>query len=113
MTPRRPALLHLAVRRLEWRATACCVDTGARQHQLTRVERPISPCILSEDRPLLTEAEVQRSFRKLFGKDRKVEPDAFEKALALLDELRPESPLRVRLEQELEELREIHGVGNC
>ncbi len=71
------------------------------------------PCTLSEGSPLLTEAEVQRSFRKLFGKDRKVEADAFDKATALLDELRPESPLRVRLEQELEELREIHGADNC
>lgn len=67
---------------------------------------------MSEDSPLLTEAEVQRSFRKLFGKDRKVEPDAFDKAVALLDELRPESPLRVRLERELEELREIHGADD-
>jgi hypothetical protein len=39
----------------------------------------------------------------LFGKDRKVEADAFDKAVALLDELRPESPLRIRLEQELED----------
>jgi hypothetical protein len=49
----------------------------------------------------------------LFGKDRKVEADAFDKAVALLDELRPESPLRIRLEQELEELREIHGADDC
>jgi hypothetical protein len=32
--------------------------------------------------------------------------DAFVRAEALLDELRPESPLRYRLQQELEELRE-------
>ena len=69
------------------------------------VERPSPPCTLSEDSPLLTEAEVQRSFRRLFRKDREIEPDAFDKAVALLDELRPESPLRYRLEQELEELR--------
>jgi len=65
---------------------------------------------LSEDRHLLTEAEVQRSFRRLFKKDRKIEPDAFEKAEALLDELRPESPLRHRLQAELEELRMIHDA---
>jgi hypothetical protein len=58
---------------------------------------------------LLTEEEVQRSFRRLFRNDRKVPADAFDKAEALLDELRPESPLRYRLQQELEELREIHG----
>jgi hypothetical protein len=57
---------------------------------------------------LLTEEEVQRSFRRLFAKNRKVEPDAFDKAESLLDELRPESPLRYRLQQELVELRKIH-----
>jgi hypothetical protein len=57
---------------------------------------------------LLTEEEVQRSFRRLFAKNRKVEPDAFDKAELLLDELRPESPLRYRLQQELVELRKIH-----
>jgi len=57
---------------------------------------------------LLTEEEVQRSFRRLFAKNRTVEPDAFDKAELLLDELRPESPLRYRLQQELVELRKIH-----
>lgn len=59
---------------------------------------------------MLTEAEVQRSFRKLFAKS-PVAVDAFEKAEALLDELRPESPLRVRLQDEIDELREIHGAN--
>ena len=88
--------------------TVCRSDAGARQQKLIPVERPSRPCPLSEDRHLLTEAEVQRSFRKLFKKDRKLEPDAFEKAEALLDELRPESPLRYRLQVELEELRTMH-----
>ena len=35
---------------------------------------------------------------------------AFDKAELLLDELRPESPLRHRLAMELEELRELKGV---
>jgi hypothetical protein len=91
--------------------TVCRSDTGARQQKLIPVERPSRPCPLSEDRHLLTEAEVQRSFRKLFNKDREIEPDAFEKAEALLDELRPESPLRHRLQGELEELRTMHGAG--
>ncbi len=48
---------------------------------------------------------------KLFSKGQKVDADSFERAETLLDELRPESPLRHRLEREMEELREIHGVG--
>jgi hypothetical protein len=60
-----------------------------------------------EERHLLTESEVQRSFRNLF-KSRDVAPDVFEKAEALLDELRAESPLRHRLSLELEEIRKLH-----
>ncbi|MCI0360781.1 MAG: hypothetical protein L0211_20070 [Planctomycetaceae bacterium] len=55
---------------------------------------------------LLTESEVQRSFRNLF-KTKDVAPDTFDKAEALLDELRPESPLRHRLSIELEEIRKL------
>ena len=58
---------------------------------------------------MLTEAEVQRSFRKLFTTE-EVAADTFDKAEALLDELRPESPLRHRLSVELDELRELKGV---
>jgi hypothetical protein len=53
---------------------------------------------------LLTEAEVQRSFNKMF-KGAPLSAELFEKAEALLDELRNESPLRHRLSIELEELR--------
>ena len=60
-----------------------------------------------ENLPLLTESEVQRSFRNLF-KTKDVPPDTFDKAEALLDELRPESPLRHRLSIELEEIRKLH-----
>jgi len=67
---------------------------------------------LSEDTTLLTEAEVQRSFRRLFAKGRVIGSEAFEKAENLLDELRPESPLRHRLEQELEELRAMHEADD-
>ena len=59
---------------------------------------------------MLTEAEVQRSFRKLFVRDGEIATDAFDKAEALMDELRPESPLRHRLQREIQELRDIHGV---
>jgi len=53
---------------------------------------------------LLTEQEISRAWRSLF---RNAEPneDTFAKAEVLLDELRPESPLRHRLGTELEELR--------
>jgi hypothetical protein len=53
---------------------------------------------------LLTEQEVSRSWRQIF-KSGQIEPSAFERAEQLLDELRAESPLRHRLEMELEELR--------
>jgi hypothetical protein len=56
---------------------------------------------------LLTENEVQRSFRNLF-KSKDVPPDTFDKAEALLEELRAESPLRHRLSIELEEIRKLH-----
>ena len=58
---------------------------------------------------MLTEAEVERSFRKMFRVGEKITADTFQKADQLLEEeLRPESPLRYRLQQELEELRKLH-----
>lgn len=53
---------------------------------------------------MLTEAEVQRSYTRIV-KNAGGDLGALERAEALLDELRPESPLRHRLFQELEELR--------
>jgi hypothetical protein len=58
--------------------------------------------------PLLTESEVSRSWTKLFKSGIFTEV-SFEKAEALLEELRPTSPLRHRLMSELEELRQLHG----
>jgi hypothetical protein len=55
---------------------------------------------------LLTEKEVSTSWRNLF-KGRELNDEVFEKAESLLDELRPESPLRHRLAGELEELRRL------
>lgn len=55
---------------------------------------------------MLTESEVQRSFRQLF-KTGKRDVETFEKAELLLEELRAESPLRFRLSVELEELKQI------
>ncbi len=55
---------------------------------------------------MLTESEVQRSFRNMF-KGQDVSADTFDKAEALLEELRAESPLRHRLSIELDEIRKM------
>ena len=55
---------------------------------------------------MLTESQVQKSFRKLVDKT-ELNAEVIEKADALLDQLRPESPLRHRLSMELEELRKL------
>jgi hypothetical protein len=55
---------------------------------------------------LLTEQEVARSWRQLLQNTELTE-DRLQRAEALLDELRPESPLRLRLMRELEELRRL------
>jgi hypothetical protein len=57
---------------------------------------------------LLTEQEVARSWSQLF-KSSMIELAAFDRAEQLLEELRPESPLRLRLTSELEELRSMHA----
>lgn len=53
---------------------------------------------------LLTEQEISRAWRSLFRNGPFTEA-MITKAERLLDELRPESPLRHRLGMELEELR--------
>jgi hypothetical protein len=57
---------------------------------------------------VLTESEVSRSWTKLF-KSGIFTAVNFDKAEALLEELRPTSPLRHRLMSELEELRQLHA----
>ncbi len=57
---------------------------------------------------LLTEQEVSRSWARLL-KGIEITDEVLDKAEALLDELRPESPLRHRLEMELDELRQRVG----
>jgi hypothetical protein len=54
---------------------------------------------------LLTEQEISRTWRSLFRGAECTEAE-IAKAEHLLDELRPESPLRHRLGAELEELRQ-------
>ncbi len=56
---------------------------------------------------MLTESEVSRSWSRLF-KDGEYGNDAIDSAENLLEELRPESPLRHRLSNELGELRKLH-----
>lgn len=53
---------------------------------------------------MLTEAQIQKSFRLLF-ENGEITPEKIERGFTLLDELRPESPLRHRLMTELEELQ--------
>jgi hypothetical protein len=55
---------------------------------------------------VLTEAAVEKSFRQMFSSANWDEA-CLDRAEELLEELRPESPLRHRLSQELEELREM------
>ena len=57
---------------------------------------------------MLTEKEVSRSWSRMFTSS-EIELATFDRAELLLDELRPESPLRHRLMMELEELRKRHA----
>lgn len=59
---------------------------------------------------MLTEREVSRSWQSLFKGGNYAE-ETLTKAQELLDELRLESPLRHRLQQELEELRKLQIAG--
>ena len=52
---------------------------------------------------MLTEKEVAASWRNLFAQ-REMNDEIVDKAQALIDNLRPESPLRHRLDGELDEL---------
>jgi hypothetical protein len=61
---------------------------------------------------LLTEQEVAKSWRKII-QQRNFSDDAFAKLEVLIEELRPESPLRHRLRNELDELRRLHRVGGA
>ncbi|MGO9109889.1 MAG: hypothetical protein ACLP9L_11710 [Thermoguttaceae bacterium] len=57
---------------------------------------------------MLTENEIQRTWRALF-RDQEINEETFTRAEALLEELRPESPLRHRLDGELGELRRMRS----
>ncbi len=55
---------------------------------------------------MLTEQQVSRSWQRLFARG-EFNDTTFAKAEALLEELRPESPLRHRLGAELQEIRRV------
>ena len=105
-------VLRRGTDRIEWESQVESYPViGAKFIRETRrLPRPQAAwTVVSEGRIVLSEAEVRRSFQKLFQRGQKIEPDVFEKAESLLDELRPESPLRHRLQGEIEELRKIHS----
>lgn len=56
---------------------------------------------------MLTENEIRNSWQRLFAASTPG-PELYDKAEALLEELRAESPLRHRLQMEIEELRRRH-----
>jgi hypothetical protein len=62
---------------------------------------------------LLSEQEVSRSWSQVFNKGCNYEPATFERAEQLIEELRPESPLRHRLTLELEEMRDMHTTAKA
>ncbi|WP_145344129.1 hypothetical protein [Rosistilla ulvae] len=55
---------------------------------------------------MLSESSVEASVRRLLS-DGGQNEETFDRAEEMLDELRPESPLRHRLSQELDELRAL------
>ena len=55
---------------------------------------------------MLTEATVEKSFRKIINENER-DDAIFDRAEELLEELRPESPLRHRLSMEIDELRSL------
>jgi hypothetical protein len=80
------------------------VAVGSRRTVISRHDSIVG------DSGLLTEQEVVRSWRKLF-KGGEWDESVFDRAELLLEELRPESPLRHRLGCELDELRKLRSVG--
>ena len=56
---------------------------------------------------MLYERDVTRLWQQLFH-DQTVTSQTLAKAESLVDELHPESPLRLRLSTELEDIRDLH-----
>ena len=55
---------------------------------------------------MLSEASVEKSIRKMLSSPERTEED-IDRAEEMLEDLRPESPLRHRLSVELDELRSL------
>ena len=55
---------------------------------------------------MLTESQVQQSFRKIMAMTDRSGED-LDRAEQLLEQIRPESPLRHRLGEELEQVRQL------
>ena len=58
---------------------------------------------------VLTEAQVQQSFRKIIATP-DLSGEDLDRAEELLDQIRPESPLRHRLGEEIEQLRQLQDA---
>ncbi len=58
---------------------------------------------------MLTEAQVQQSFRKIIATP-DLSGEDLDRAEELLDQIRPESPLRHRLGEEIEQLRQLQDA---
>ena len=58
---------------------------------------------------MLSENEVSTSWTQLF-RNGEINDATFTRAEDLIEELRPESPLRTRLQRELGELRQMHAA---
>ncbi|MEL6896836.1 MAG: hypothetical protein AAFP90_12085, partial [Planctomycetota bacterium] len=75
---------------------------------LTASHRPLSP--IPGQSNMLSESHVENMIRELLNNPNRNE-ETFDKAEELLDELRPESPLRHRLMMEIEELRKMAAAN--
>jgi hypothetical protein len=58
---------------------------------------------------MLNEGQVTLLWERLFQKP-PIDKGSLSRAGELIEELRPESPLRFRLERELAEIRTIHAI---
>ena len=75
---------------------------------LTAPTSPSHPTFPPKGCPLRTEQEISQSWSGLFS-GQELNDRVFDEAEGLIDALRPESPLRHRLDAELAELRQKVG----
>jgi hypothetical protein len=84
------------------------MDLASKPHRCEWVASSgdVQSSLPGRDKVVLTESSVEKSFRKILSTPNRSEED-LDRAEELLDELRPESPLRHRLSVELDELRAL------